>query len=426
MRILLNNADIVTVNEENEVLKGYDIIVEENKIGVIKQSSGFLLQGEFNEVIDCTNKIVMPGFINCHTHTPMTLFRNYADDLNLHDWLYKNMFPLEEKLTPDMCYAASKLSIIEMIKTGTTTFNDMYFYMNETERVIGEAGMMAMIGVSASNKTDPDFKKSIMLYEKFKDNKNIKINLAPHSIYTCTEKYLKNICNLSKEYNIPVHIHVSETKKEVEDCIRENGITPVKYLESLGLFDRPVIAAHCVHVTDDDIDILKRYNVNVVHNPASNMKLASGIAPITKMIDKGVNVCLGTDGAGSNNNLDMLKELRMASYLQKVSSYDPTAFNVDTALKVATVNGAKALGIENLGQVKEGYKADLIIIDANKTYYYPKTNIKSQIVYSGNAEDIETVIINGKIVMKGRQMLTMDEEKVKYEAQKAYEKLIEN
>ncbi|OGO84458.1 MAG: hypothetical protein A2Y22_05475 [Clostridiales bacterium GWD2_32_59] len=421
MRILLKNADIVTVNEDNEVLKGYDIITLDNKIKTIIQSSSLSLQGEFDEVMDCTNKIVMPGLINCHTHTPMTLLRNYADDLNLQEWLFNNILPIEANMTKEMCYKGSRLATLEMIKTGTTTFNDMYFYAEESLKAGLDSGLRTVVcGAKELNYDYESIKKLITRYQK---NQQIRFMSYIHAIYTFNKEKIKSAIKLAHEFDLPIHMHISETKKEVDDCFKENGVTPVRYLENIGLFERPVVAAHCVHLTEEDIEIFKRHNVNVVHNPASNMKLASGIAPITKMIDKGVNVCLGTDGAGSNNNLDMFKELRLASYLQKVSTYDPTAFNVDTALKVATVNGAKALGIENLGQIKEGYKADLIIIDASKTYYYPKTNIKSQIVYSGNAEDVETVIINGRIVMKNKEMLTMDEEKVKYEAQKAYEEL---
>ncbi|HBY20710.1 MAG: hypothetical protein A2Y24_05720 [Clostridiales bacterium GWE2_32_10] len=426
MKILLKNADVVTVNEHNEVLKGYDILIKDDIIkSIMSASQKFKTkENDFDEVIDCTNKIIMPGFINCHTHTPMTLLRNYADDMNLQEWLFDNILPIESNLTKEMCYIGSKLAMLEMIKTGTTTFNDMYFYAEESLKA-GIASNIRTV-VCGAKELDYDYEEIKDLIIKYEDNKDIKFMSYIHSIYTFSKEKIQSAIKLAHEFNLPIHIHISETKKEVSDCIKEHGVTPVKYLESLGLFENKVIAAHCVHITDDDIEILKKYNVSVVHNPASNMKLASGIAPITKLIEAGVNVCLGTDGTGSNNNLDMLKELRLASYLQKVSTYDPTVIPADLALKIATVNGAKALGFEKLGQIKEGYKADLIILDANKTYYYPRTNINSQIVYSGNAEDVETVIIDGKIVMRNKEMIAMDEEKIKYEAQRAYEMLIKN
>ncbi|MDD4504389.1 MAG: amidohydrolase family protein, partial [Clostridiaceae bacterium] len=253
----------------------------------------------------------------------------------------------------------------------------------------------------------------------------IKVMLGPHSIYTCSEAYLRKVAGKSRERRIPVQIHLSETKEEVKSCIEKHGSSPVRYLEAIGLLDERTVAAHCVVVDDADIDILADRKVNVVHNPGSNMKLASGVAPVVKMLSKGINVCLGTDGASSNNNLDMLEEMRMAAYIQKVYTDDPTALPADQVMRMATERGAKALGFENTGRLSVGSVADIIVLNTEKAHYYPKYNIKSAIVYSGSSADVETVIIDGNLVMEGGHLITLDEERILYKAQKWALKLTE-
>jgi 5-methylthioadenosine/S-adenosylhomocysteine deaminase len=423
MKILLKNAEIITLNETNEVLENSCIGIIENKINYIGTFCKEL-EEKYDKIIDCTDKVVMPGFVNAHNHASMTMFRNYADDLKLMEWLFEKIFPLEDKLTPEQADWASKLAVIEMIKSGTTTFSDMYFFMDKTAEVVAKSGIRAALSRGLQGEEgqgiDLRIQENIDLYRRYNESYSgrIKVMFGPHSVFTCSEGYLKNISNLSKEMNIPIQIHLSETRDEVKNCIDKYGISPVKLLDKLGILSESLVAAHCVMVDDEDINILAEKKVNVVHNPGSNLKLASGIAPIVKMIDKGINVCLGTDGAASNNNLDMLEEIRMATYMQKVQRKDPTALPVDTVLKMATVNGAKALGFNNLGSAQVGMIADLIIIDTKKSYYYPKYNIKSAIVYSGNASDVESVIINGELIMENGVILTLDEEKVLSEASK--------
>ena len=429
MDILLKNAQIVTINDNDGVIPEGSIGIRDNRIDFVGEGNG-CIEADYSKVIDCKGRTVMPGFVNAHNHLAMTMFRNYADDMKLMDWLFSKIFPLEDKQTDESVYWGSLLAMVEMIKSGTTTFADMYFFMESTARAAAESGMRAVLsrglqGESGEEELDYRLKESDELLRKFHNSHNgrIKVMLAPHSVYTCSEAYLRKVAAKSLEQGIPVQIHISETKEEVSTCIEKFGRSPVKYLEDLGLLNDRTVAAHCVAVDDDDIGILASRRVNVVHNPGSNMKLASGIAPVAKMLSKGINVCLGTDGASSNNNLDMLEEMRLAAYLQKIHANDPTVLPAEAVIRMATLKGAKALGFENLGSIEAGKTADLIVLNTERAHYYPKYNIKSAIVYSGNSADVETVIIDGNLVMESGHLVTLDEERILYKAQKWASKL---
>lgn len=421
MKLLLKNAQVITMNIKNEVLNNYCIGISEGLIEYLGEYSEALSEG-YDKIIDCKGKAVMPGLINCHGHAAMTLFRNYADDLKLMDWLFKKIIPLEDKLNDEYVYWGSKLAILEMLRSGTTTFTDMYFFMNSTAKAGIESGIRAtlsrgLVGDSKGGEINEKFQEAISFYNEYNDSGNgrIKVNFGPHSVYTCSIPFLKSINAKAEEMGVAMQVHISETRDEVENCIKEHGMSPVKLLDEIGLLKPSTIGAHCVVLDDEDIDILASRKVNVAHNPGSNLKLASGIAPVSKMMEKGINVCLGTDGAASNNNLDMFEEIRTSTYIQKVYTNDPTALSVDEVLKMATVNGAKALGLPKLGVIETGMKADLIVINTNKAHYYPKYNTKAALVYSGNSSDVETVIIDGKLVMENNSILTIDEEEVFYE-----------
>ncbi len=428
MRILLKNAQAVTMSKDSQVLQNCCIGISEGKIDYLGQCKEGL-ENFYTKIIDCKGKTVMPGLINAHNHAAMTMFRNYADDMKLMEWLFEKIFPLEDKLTDEAVYWSTMLAIAEMLRSGTTTFSDMYFLMDNVVKAVEESGIRAMLSRGlhgdAPNADDYRFKENIELFERYNNSFNgrIKVMFGPHAIFTCTIPYIKMVYEKAKEIGTTIQIHVAETKEEVRDCIEKHGVTPVKLLYDAGVLDETVVAAHCVNVTDEDISMLAEKRVNVVHNPGSNMKLASGIAPVVKMLNKGINVCLGTDGASSNNNLDMLEEVRMATYLQKVHTDNPTALPVDTVLSMATVNGAKALGINAAGILEVGMKADIIVLNTEKPQYYPKYNVKSAIVYSGSSQDVETVIIDGRVVMEKGVILTFDEERVLYETQKWSEKL---
>lgn len=424
MDIFLKNARIITLNENDEIINEGSIGIRGNKIDYIGSGSRSL-ETEYAKVLDCRGRTVMPGFVNAHNHLAMTMFRNYADDMKLMDWLFTKVFPLEDKLTDEVVYWASLLAIVEMIKSGTTTFSDMYFFMESTARAASESGMRAVLsrglqGESGIEELDNRLRENLELYGSYHNSCNgrIKVMLGPHSIYTCSEEYLRKVAGKSLDMGIPIQIHLSETKEEVRGCIEKHGVSPVSFLDGLGLLNGETLAAHCVVVDDSDIDILAARKVNVVHNPGSNLKLASGIAPVVKMLEKGINVCLGTDGASSNNNLDMLEEIRMATYLQKVHTDDPTALPVDQVLRMAAERGARALGFKNVGRLTVGNAADLIVLNTEKAQYYPMYNIKSSIVYSGNSADVETVIIDGCMVMEKGHLITLDEERILYKVQK--------
>lgn len=429
MDILLKNAQIVTLNENDDIIQEGSIGIRDNKIDYIGISDHSIEAG-YSKVIDCKGRTAMPGFVNAHNHPAMTMFRNYADDMKLMDWLFTKIFPLEDKLTDEAVYWGSLLAMVEMIKSGTTTFTDMYFFMESTARAAAESGMRAALarglqGESGEEELDHRLRENLELYDRYHNSSNgrVKVMLGPHAVYTCSEAYLRKVAGKSQELGIPVQIHLSETREEVKNCIDKYGRSPVRYIDDLGLLNDRTVAAHCVAVDDADLEILAARKVNVVHNPGSNMKLASGVAPVAKMLSKGINVCLGTDGASSNNNLDMLEEMRMAAYLQKVFTDDPTALPVDEAMRMATERGARALGFENTGRLTIGAAADIIVLNTEKAHYYPKYNIKSAIVYSGNSADVETVIIDGSLVMEGGHLITLDEERILYKAQKWASKL---
>ncbi len=429
MSLLLNHVCIIAADEKGTVIDDGSIGI---KNGIIDYVGKYVegMEDKYDRVLSLKGKTAMPGFVNAHNHSAMTMFRNYADDMKLMDWLFNKIFPLEDKLTEEGAYWASSLGLLEMIKSGTTAFCDMYMFMDKTAEAVIQSGMKAALGrgLQGESGEDMDYRisESLELYKTFHKSNNgrIRVNLAPHSVYTCSPAYLEKVGRVASEIHSDIQIHLSETEDEVNNCMEKYGMSPIMLADKAGLFNSKTIAAHCVAVDDEDIEILKNRKVNVVHNPISNMKLGSGIAQIKVMADMNINIALGTDGASSNNNLDMLEEMRIAAYLQKAILKDPTALPVDSVIRMATVNGAKALGFDNTGEIKEGMAADIIIIDMEKPQYYPKYNPKFALVYSGNSNDVETVIIDGRIVMEKGEILTMDEEKIIHEVQHIADELI--
>ncbi|HHY42037.1 MAG TPA: amidohydrolase [Thermoanaerobacterales bacterium] len=426
MNILIKNAKVLVYENGKLLTKDADIAIKGNKISQIEKIKA---DSGFQKIIDASNMLAMPGLINTHTHLSMVLFRNYADDMPLFDWLTKKIWPLEAKLTAEAIYKGSILGIAELIKSGVTGFLDMYFFADETIKAALETGVRVYI---ARGLTDEEEGKEVQLNETrrlFNEYHNqegrVKIYAGPHAPYTCSPRYLKKVIELAKELDIGIHIHLAETKKEVDECIEKWGKTPIKHVFDLGLFERPTIAAHCVHLNDEDIEILAKSNVSVAHNPTSNLKLASGFAPIEKMLNAGVNVALGTDGASSNNNLNMFEEMHLASIMHKALNYDAVSVPAETVIKMATINGAKALGIEDeLGSLEVGKKADIILIDLRKPHLVPLNNPLSAICYSAQSSDVHTVIVDGKILMENYELKTIDIEKAMHDAEDAARKLI--
>lgn len=427
--ILIKNALILSPNTNFE--NKQSILIKDNLIAEI---SSQIDESNASKIIDATGKIVIPGLINTHTHLSMTLFRGLADDLSLDSWLNDHIWPMEANLNGDFCYIGALLGAVELIKSGTTTFSDMYFYMEDVARAIDEAGIRAvlsygMIDFGDEEKRKNEIKANLELFEACDGmaDGRIKVFFGPHSPYTASEELLIKVRELADEYNMGIHIHVSETQKEIEDVSYQKGLRPFEYLDKIGFLGPDVVAAHSVWLSDNEIEIIKKNNVKISHNPCSNMKLASGVAPVSKLIENDICVSIGTDGASSNNNLDLIEELKTASLLQKVSTLDPKVLNSDEAIAMGTIKGAEALGLESeIGSIEVGKKADIVLIDTNSANMVPdSSSLSSNIIYSANGSNVDTTICDGKILMENKKLTILDEEEIYAKARKAIKELKE-
>lgn len=425
--LLIKNCAVLPVTGPDDLINRGYLIVDGHYISEVK--AGEAPEGEFDKVIDGTGMVAMPGLVNAHTHAAMTLMRGYADDLPLMEWLETKIWPLEDKLTGEDIYWGTMLCILEMIKSGTTCFADMYFHMDQVARAVEETGIRAslsrgMIGVGPEAELAIEQSRQLVQDWHGQADGRIQMMLGPHAPYTCPPDYLKRVVSLARELNVGIHIHVSETLTEMNNIKAQYGKTPVQVLEEAGVFEVPVLAAHCVHLTDEDIEVLARHRVGVAHNPQSNMKLASGIARVTDMQAAGITVGLGTDGAASNNDLNMIEEMRTAALLQKVVGLNPQALPAYKALEMATVNGARALGFSDVGMLKPGMKADIILVDLKKPHLWPRHDVVAHLVYAAQASDVDTVLVNGKVLMEGRQLVGIDEKKIMETVQARVEELL--
>lgn len=368
-------------------------------------------------VFDLSNHVVMPGLINTHTHAAMTMLRGYADDMPLMPWLEEKVWPFEDKMTAEDIYWGSALALCEIIRSGTTTMLDMYIMQEETAKAVLEAGTRAslsrgMIGLDMEA-GEKSLQEGIELFQKYHNagEGRLKVLLGPHAPYTCTGEFLQKIKQEAQKLGSGINIHIAETQAEIATIKERYGTSPVKWLESLGLFGDHVVAAHCVYVDDEDMDILKKYKVGVAHNAESNMKLNSGAAPIHQMLNKGINVSIGTDGTSSNNDLDMFGEMRSASFLQKLVD-SPESLKAYNVLEMATNGGAKVLSLEDVGRLAPGYKADLISVDFDQPHFYPRFSIPSHLVYCARGGDVSMVMVDGRILMEEGKLLTLDERRI--------------
>lgn len=428
--LLIVNALIIPLDDERQDTPwlSADIAIRGNCIAEVGQN----LKEKYRdyEVINGAGTLVIPGMVNCHTHAAMTMLRGYADDLPLLEWLSQKIWPREAHLNEEDIYWGTLLSILEMIKSGTTTFADMYFYMDRVAEAVKESGIRAVLArgmIGTGDKADFALKESETFIKSWhkKIDGRITCLLGPHAPYTCPPAYLKEVLSLSDSLGVGIHIHLAETATEVHDIKKQYGMRPVELMESLGVFtNRHVLAAHCVHLSEEERRILVDRNVGISHNPQSNMKLASGIAPVFQLLKEGATVGLGTDGAASNNNLDLLEEMRTCALLQKLAAEDSTVLPALQVVQMVTKMGAKAVGLEKAGVLKAGYKADLIQIDLNKPHLTPLYDPVANLVYAAQSADIQNVIIDGKLVMKNRTVLTLDEERILFEAQKRGQELI--
>lgn len=427
MNILIKNASVLFFDEENGYIEEKDIAIEN---GIIKYIGKIPNNFVYEKIINGKDKLAMPGLINTHTHLPMSLLRNYADDMPLWKWLTEKVWPIENKLTEEDIYWGTMLSIAELIMSGVTCFNDMYTFADVIAKATADSKIRGNISHTLFDTTrndDENFKTIRALYEKWhkSNNDKIRILIGPHAPYTCSEDYLKEIIDLAKELKTGIHIHLSESLQEIEYISKNHGKTPVKYLNDIGLFNVRTLAAHCVHLTEEDLDILMENNVHVLYNPTSNLKLANGFAPIDKMIKRKINVSLGTDGSCSNNNLNMFEEMNLAAILNKGITKDSTMVSAIEAIKMATINGAKALGIDDkVGSIEVGKCADIILLDLNKPHLYPRYNLISSLIYSAQASDVDTVIVDGNILMENRKLTTINLKEVLENVQLSSERLI--
>ncbi len=422
MKTLIKN---VAVYRDGAVKENGNILIEGKRILSFPENPDTV---DYDEIIEGKGMLALPGLVNTHTHVAMTLFRSYADDLALMDWLQNMIWPAEAHLDDDIVYWGSMLAFAEMIRGGTTAFCDMYMFMNSCAEAAADCGIRGNIarglaGVSPNGMQA--LQENVDLFQKWEGacDGRIHVMLGPHAPYTCPPDYLKKVRDTAEKYGIPIHIHLAETKGEVDTCKEKFGITPIALMNQIGLFDCPTLAAHCVHVNDDDIQIMADKHVRVAHNPGSNLKLASGIAPVPEMRKAGIVVGLGTDGASSNNKLDMFAEMRLAALIHKANTLDPFAIKADEALQMATVDGAKCLGYDDLGELKEGCLADIILVDRSGFHWKPRFNSVSLAVYAGNSMDTDTVIVNGKVLMRHKELVTIDTEKLDYEVNRVTEKL---
>ncbi len=415
MGIVLKDILAILPAGEKDEIRETSIYIEGSRIAAIGDKPAGFTQ---DKVIDGKDRLVSPGFVNCHTHSYMAFMRNVADDLSFMDWLFGSIDPIEQQMTDEDTYWGACLAIIEMMKSGTTCFNDMQMNIHQTTRAVKESGMRAMIcrGLVGNGNDEAGQIRLKQAYEErdaAKDCDRLSFALGPHAPYTCDDGFMRIVSGEAKKNGMRIHVHLSESVSEIEQIREKYGCTPIEMADKNGLFDVPAIVAHCVQVTDSDIDILKRKKVSVVTNPASNMKLGNGFAPVAKMLEKGVNVCLGTDGAASNNSLNMFHELNLLTLIHKGVNKTPQCVSAREGFRIATINGARALGLEReIGSIETGKKADLAVLNLNTPSLTPRNNLIAGLSYSANGSEVETVIIDGRVTMEDRKILTMDEESV--------------
>lgn len=417
--ILIKNGMVVTMDPEEKIIEKGAVAISGDLICDMGPDRDFDAN-HAAKVIDAKNGIIMPGLINTHTHASMTCFRGLADDLNLMTWLNDYIFPAEAKLNYEKVKSGALLACAEMILSGTTCFADMYLFEDAVAEAASHAGMRAVVGEVLYDFPSPSygtieqgFIYTEELIKKWCNDSLITIAVEPHSPYLCAPELLIKAAEISEEHGVPLIIHVAETQNEVSTIQNDYGKTPVAHLEKIGVLSERLVACHCVVLTKQDIDILASHDVKVSHNPESNMKLASGIAPVPELINAGVCVGLGTDGSTSNNDIDMFLEMDTAAKIHKVNTMDPTVMDAKTVLKMATSNAAKTLGIDKItGSLEKGKKADLIIIDTSKPHLTPMYNVYSHLVYAAGGNDVATSIINGRLVMENGEVLTLDIEKI--------------
>lgn len=429
-KIAIINALYLTLDNAALQIQRGNLLIEDDKITQLDKMATVDANFSDYEIINGSHRLYLPGLINTHGHSAMTLLRGVSDDVGLQDW-FDSIWPLEAKFTADMAAKGSLLAIAEMIKGGTTCFVDMYDHMDQIATGVARSGMRACLtrGVIGLG-TKPEWLAKIKEAKNFANNwhgqcdNRITTMMSPHAPYTCPPEVMEKLVDIAHELNLPIHTHLAETQQEIVVCEEQYGIRPVDYLEKYHFFSRPNLLAHVIYVNPAEITKLAHYKAHISHNPGSNLKLGSGIAPVTQFIAKNMLVALGTDSAASNNNLDMFEEMRLAALIHKGNLQDPRAVSAAQVLEMATINGANALWLNDIGALAPGMKADIIAIDIDQPHFYPQTNLISQLVYSASAKDVTDVWVDGRPLMRNKELLTLDEEKIKREFASCYEKLM--
>jgi 5-methylthioadenosine/S-adenosylhomocysteine deaminase len=431
--LIVKGGTVVTMDGSRRVIENGGVAIKGGRIVAVDNTAAIDRSYAAREVIDATGKVVIPGLINGHTHVPMTLFRGLADDLDLQEWLTKYIFPAEAKnVTEEFVRVGARLGLAEMIRGGTTTYCDMYYFEDAIADETFKAGMRGVLGETvidfpvADNKTNEQAMAYVEEFVKhWKGNALIVPAIAPHAPYTVSEDHLKAIRVFSDRTGAPIVTHISETKREVDDSLKAKGASPIDYLNRIGFLNNRVIAAHVVWPSEEELGLLKRLGVGIVHNPQSNMKLASGVAPVPEMLQADLPVGLGTDGAASNNDLNLWEEMDTAAKLHKLISKDPKVVTAAEAFEMATIRGARALHLEKeIGSIEKGKRADLAIVDLDDLNQTPSYNIYSDLVYATKAADVRTVIVEGRVIMRDRRLLTLNEVTIKADARRFRERII--
>jgi 5-methylthioadenosine/S-adenosylhomocysteine deaminase len=431
--LLIAGGDVVTMDAERRVIKDGAVAIKDGKIIKVGPRAPVAGKLRARQTINAGGKLVIPGLINTHTHVPMGLFRGLADDLDLQEWLTKYIFPAEAKNVDEaLTRAGTRLGLAEMIRGGTTTYCDMYYFEDAIAEETAKAGMRAVLGETVIDFPAPDnktYEAGLAYSEKFikrwKGDKLIFPAIAPHAPYTVSEEHLKQAKAVADKLKAPLVIHLAEAPSETEDIMKKKGMRPIEYAAKIGLLDKNVIAAHVIYANDDEIGLLKKFGVGVAHNPQSNMKLAAGVARIPQMLAADVSVGLGTDGSASNNDVNMWEEMDTAAKLHKAFAMDPKATSAEQVFEMATIRGARALHLEaEIGSIEVGKRADLNIVDTDGLNQIPAENVYSLLVYSTKANDVRTVVIEGKVVMRDRRLLTLNEAQIKKEAMRYRRKIL--
>lgn len=434
MDILIEGIDILTADPAAEFIKNADIGITDGRISFIAPSGRVPEDFKPGKRISGRHRLAMPGLTNAHTHCAMTLMRNAADDLPLHEWLFSKIFPMEDRLTDEDIYWGTSLGAAEMIKSGTTALADMYLHMDSTAKAVSEAGIRANLSRSPVEFHSDGELKAVDVFEECEEyyrkwsgssDGRIKVYIEVHSTYLFDPASLRKASDLARRLGTGIHIHLLETAKERKDSFEKYNKSPLEICAETGIFDVPVLGAHLVHISDEDIALLKSFGVNAVHNPTSNLKLGSGISPVPEILKAGVNVSLGTDGAASNNNLNMFEEMHLAALIHKGVGQNPELVGARQAFMMATANGARAIGFgDDTGVIRAGMKADLILLDMDKPHLVPMNDPFSAVVYSAQGSDVDTVIVDGRVLMEHRELTTIDEERVKHEAAEISRRLL--